>query len=408
MIKYIALILPVFIYAESLKELIDYASSNNQLIVSKKLAQKSKREELESKKALNYPTIDVGGFYQRLDDRTLMMPGDIYSGYAKISYNIYDGGSKTATIRQKRNELKSAKHDKTNLEKNINIQIVQNFYMIKNLKSSTLALKEKKRLLQAQLDRVKKFYEANLATKDDIDKLQSAYDTNSYEIESLKFQTLSLIQNLSLIVSKEVKSVDNSKFIKATNIELKYSNEIKSMQFKQKSIRNIASSLKGAYLPKIDISDTFSIYEYGRTDSMHPEGLDSQNKLMLSLHVRLFDGNSIAKKRESIRVSANALKQQIAYKKSEQDMNYELAKSRISTNKAKIKSAKSALESSLSAYITIEKKYQSGIVDNIAYLDALTRKTSAKALYEKSLNDLEVAYGLFYFYTGKDLQGFIK
>ncbi len=47
---------------------------------------------------------------------------------------------------------------------------------------------------------------------------------------------------------------------------------------------------------------------------------------------------------------------------------------RILTANARIKSAKSALTAATSAFITIEKKYNAGIVDYIVYLETLTKK----------------------------------
>ena len=45
--RFIFLIIPVFIYADSLKSLLDYASQNSDLVVSKTLTQKAKYTEVE-------------------------------------------------------------------------------------------------------------------------------------------------------------------------------------------------------------------------------------------------------------------------------------------------------------------------------------------------------------------------
>ncbi|WP_321778704.1 hypothetical protein [Sulfurimonas sp.] len=59
-------------------------------------------------------------------------------------------------------------------------------------------------------------------------------------------------------------------------------------------------------------------------------------------------------------------------------------------------------------FLTISKKYDAGIVDNVVYLDALSSQTTAKALYETSLNDLEVAFATYYYYAGKNIEEFIR
>jgi len=406
--KLLFLVIPAIIYADGLKELLDYANSNNNLIVSKSLTQKAKQQEVDASKSLNSPTIDIGGFYQSLDERTPNMAGDIYSGYAKISYDIYDGGKKSSITKQKQNELKSSQFDTTAFKKSLSLQIVQEFFTIKNIDASLLALDEQRKSLKAQLDRVKKFYEAQLSTKENIDKLQAAYDTNSYNIQSLKFQRLTTRQALELKVGKNISTLDKTKFIKQLDLNLEIDDNIKSLQAKENSLQNLANSLNSAYLPQVNISDTYNINGYSRSDTLHPDGLDNQNKLMLSLNVRLFDGGSVSKRKQAIMINKQSLNSQIEYKTKEQKMLFDLSKSRIDTSKLKIKSASSALSSATSAYKTIDEKYKAGIVDNVAFLDALSVKTNATALYEKSLNDLEVAYAIYYFYAGKNIQEFLK
>lgn len=406
--KLLSLIFPVLIYADGLKELLEYANTNNKIITSKNLTAKAKQQEVESSKSSLYPTVDIGGYYQNLNERTPNMAGDIYSGYAKISYDIYDGGRKSSVIKQKQNELKSSQFDTIAFKKSLSLQIVQEFFTIKNIDASILALNEQKISLKAQLDRVQKFYQAQLSTKDDIDKLQSAYDTNIYNIQSLKFQRLTTKQALELKVGKDISMLDKAQFIKQLDLNLEIDDNVKSLKAKENSLKNLASGVDSAYLPQVNISDTYSINEYGRTDTSHPDGLNNQNKLMLSVNLRLFDGGINTKNKQVFMINSKALKTQIEYKTKEQKMLFDLSRSRINTNKLKIKSASSALNSADSAYKTIDEKYKAGIVDNVAYLDALSVKTNATALYEKSLNDLEVAYAIYYYYAGKNIEDFIK
>ena len=61
-----------------------------------------------------------------------------------------------------------------------------------------------------------------------------------------------------------------------------------------------------------------------------------------------------------------------------------------------------------STFASISKKFNAGTVDNIAYLDALSVKTNAKAQYETALNNLQIAYAKYYFYANKNIEDFIK
>jgi outer membrane protein TolC len=401
-------ILATFVYGDNLKELINYTNNHNKLLLSKKLSTKAKTEELKSSQSSSMPTIDIGGFYQSLNEKTPMIAGDIYSGYVKISYNIYDGRQKLSITKQKEDELKSIQFEKIAFQKSLALQIVQEFYTIKNIDATLNSLKEKQLTLNAQLQRVKKFFEANLSTKDDVDKLQSAYDTNSYNIESLKFQKSMALKELELKVGKNIASLDESKFKKHMLDDMQINDTIKSLEHKKNSLKNLANSVGSVYLPQITISDTYNINGYQRYDTLHPKGLDNQNKIMLSINLRVFDGGTILKSKQALMINSKAIDAQIQYYKQEQKMLYELSISRIKTAKLKIKSAFSALKSAKSAYKTIEEKYKAGIVDNVAYLDALSVQTEALSLYKKSLNDLEVAYAIYYYYAGKNIQEFIQ
>lgn len=406
--KFLLLLLPAIFYAQNLKQLIEYADNNNSLVLSKQLEEKSKEQEIESVSSSYYPTLDVGGFYQNLDERTYGVPGETFSAYGKVSFDIYDGGRRSSLKNQKDSEYKASRLNTKAFKKSLSLQLVNSFYNVKNIEASIKALQEQEHSLNAQLKRVKEFFKADLSTKDNIDKLQAAFDTNSYNLQSLKFQKLTTTKDLQLKIGKKIENLQDSSFIKNENINLEINDELKAMNESKKALNALSTSVNSAYYPKLNISDTYSFYNYNGTDSTHPEGLDEQNKLLLTLNIRLFDGNSTDKTSKSIRLNKDALNKQIDYKNEEQQMLFSLSKQRILTNKLKIKSSKSAYISSQSAYITIEEKYKAGIVDNVAFLDALSVKTSAKALFEKSLNDLEVAYATYYYHAGKNIQEFIK
>jgi outer membrane protein TolC len=407
--KLLLLIIPVFIYADTLKDLLEYATVNNDLIMSKTYQQESKSKELESKKSAYFPTIDLGGLYKRDDEANPFQAGEIYSGYAKVALDIYDGGKKSSQIKQAKYALKSSIFDMKAYKKSLYLQITQDFFNIKSLESSLNAREEAQKSLKAQLDRIKSFYEAKMATKDDVDRMQSDYDTNIYNIESIKFQILSLKKSLELKVGKQIYSFENSSFKKSLSNEYEILDGTKSLISQKKSIIYASESIDSFYYPNIRLEDTYSIYGYNRKPSIYSELLlDKQNTILLSVNFRLFDNGEISKAKQAVILNSKALNSQISYQTKEQKIQYELAKSRINTINAKINSARSALKAAESAFKTIEEKYNASIVDYVTYLDTLTKKTNAKALYESSLNDLEVAYAIYYFYAGKNIQKELK
>ncbi len=407
MSKLFLLLLPFSLFAEDLKTILSYSMQNNALVSAKTFTKDAQSKELKSLENSYYPTIDLGAYYQRTDERTPMQAGTVYSGFAKIGFDIYDGGRKSAQVKQKKDALHSSSLDINAQKRVLSLEIVQDFFLIKNFNASLISLQEAQKSLTAQLQRVNRFYEAQLATKDDVDRLQAVYDTNIYEIESLKFNILSTKHSLELKVGKKIDVLDNSHFKNLENIEYEIADYIQSLELKQSAIKHSANSIDSIYYPQIRVEDTYSIYAYGGTDSKHPEGLDNQNRLLLSANLRLFDNATIGEMKQSVELNAMALSQEIEYQKSTQKMNYDLSLLRIKTSRVKIESALSALNSAKSAFESVEKKYDAGIVDNVVYLDALSAKTNATALYESSKNDLEIAYAIYYFYSGKNIEEYL-
>ena len=402
------LLAPALLLSEDLKSLLEFAKQNNDLLVSSKFTQDAKAKDVDSKKSAYFPTIDIGGFYQSLDEKTPMLAGDMSSGFAKVSLDIYDGGKRSSLLDQATSEYKASEYDTNEMKRALNLDITQNFYALQSLNASLVAKEDAGKSLDEQLSRIKKYLEAKLATKDDVDRLQAAFDTNVYEIESLKLQILSNLKLLELKVGKKIANLDNSSFKEVLQNEMLQSDAISSLMAKERAILSSADSISSIYYPQIKIEDSYNVYGYNRMDLAHPEGVENQNKVLLSANMRIFDYGSMSDAKQSVMLSAKALNAQMVFKTKEQKMQYELALSRIQTSKMKIKSAESALISAKSAYTTINEKYKAGIVDYVIYLNALTSQTTAQAMYETSLCELESAYASYYYYSGKNLEEFIK
>lgn len=406
------LVLPIFLYGDSLRELIQIAESKNDLVISKEYRQESKSKELDSANSAYFPTLDIGGFYQRDDAVAPFQAGDTYSGFAKLSYDIYDGGKRSSQSDSTNYALESSKFDTKAYKKSLSLQIAQDFFTIKSIQATLSAREEAQGSLQKQLERIKSFYEAKMATKDDIDRVVADFDTNVYEMESMKFQILSLQSELSLKVGKTIETLDESEFKKNTAAEYEILDATKALISQNKSIKYSAQAIDSFYYPNIKIENTYSLYGYDRVDpALEQIGvnlLENQNVLLLSVNFRVFDYGALHDAKESVLLNVQALNSQISYYTKEQKMQYKLSLSRIETSQIRIQSALSALNASTNAFTTIEKKYNAGIVDYIVYLDALTKRTSSKALYESGLNELEIAYAIFYFYSGKNIKEELK
>jgi outer membrane protein TolC len=397
--------------ADDLRSLLEFAKEHNNLVKASKITVNSKQKELQSAKNSYYPTLDVGAFYKRDDEPSPFQPGSVYGADAKLGFDIYDGGKKSYTNKQKESEHLSASFSYKDTKKTILLDIAKDYYRLRTLNSTLEARVEASKAVKAQLERIKQFYAADLATSDDVDRLQSAYDTNTYAIESIRFELMALKKALELKVGREIGTLQESIFKKSLDQESEELDSILAMKYTKSAVENLSETIDSYYYPNIRIEDTYSIYDYQDRPSLGNQAiplLDNQNELVARVSLRLFDFSTLKEQKEALKLRADAINQKIIYKSKEQQMQQELALKRIYTARLNIKSSKSALKAATSALKTITKKYSAGVVDNVVYLDALSSKTEAKAIYESSLNNLESAYAIYYYYNNKNLEEFIK
>lgn len=403
------LVLPVLLFGDDLRSLLEYANQNSRIVASSRLSKDAKTKDMESSRGAYMPTMDIGGAYQNIDGKNAFQAGDTYNGFAKVGFDIYDGGRRSAILNRSKDELKASEYNLQETKQSLGLQIVQDFFNIKSLQATLNSKEDVKKSLEEQLERVKQFYEAKLAVKDDVDRLQASYDTNIYEIESIKFKIVSAKKFLELKVSKNIDSLDNSGFKEVVDLVYEQRDSIKSLISGQRAIISGAEAIDSVYYPKVRVEDSYNIYSYHDLAPSTAAALaEKQNILSLSVSMRLFDYGSAREAKQATILNAKALDQEIDYKNQEQKISQELAYEKIKTTKLQIASAQSAFKSATSAYEIIKQKFNARIVDNVVYLDALSAKTVSVALLESAKNDLEVAYGTYYYYSGKDLGEFIK
>jgi len=103
-----------------------------------------------------------------------------------------------------------------------------------------------------------------------------------------------------------------------------------------------------------------------------------------------------------------ALKSQYKYEKNAMDVDLKLAYKSYSIAKMKIKSARASLKSANTTFDAVEAKYQNSLIDNVAYLEALSEKYNALSVLKSTLYDLEVKRANIIYHSGKDLINYIN
>jgi len=413
----VLLCLPLFVLAQSygLKNFIDQAGRTNGLIKAKALNVKSKEQEIEAAKSAYWPTVDIGADYSFLSPNYIVSPGQTGNAFVSANLNLYDGGRKDAVLRSKGFEHEASLFEKTAFEKSITLEITRHYYGIKSLKATLHALQERSRELKAQIIRVKKFKLTGLATEEQVDKLQSVYENNQYSIENTKLSIETSEENLKLISGLPAKHLRRNYFLEPKRIHFEWFENIKILQANANAVGENAKAIDAGYLPQVNLSDTYHRSHFDDQVNIPLPGfsgdgflVDHQNKIGVSVNMRLFDKGKMSKESEAVKYRKMALLSQLDQAKREQKMNFRLARKGMDTTKEKMKSAKSALKAATSTYSVLKEKFEVGLADDIAFLDALATKTLAEARYKDTVYDYEVKKSIYYYYAGKDPKEFIR
>jgi len=395
--------------ATSLKELINNTINNNENIKSLKIQNQSLNKTYKSVNNIYNPTLNIGANYLKLDgDVRNVQVGQTTTAYAQLSIDLYNGGKNEAIKKQKEYEYKSSLNNTTSNTKQTILQVVTIYFNTKTIIENIKVLNEKSKALKAQYDRIKTKYDLNMTTIDEVYKFQSEYETNQYQIEELKYQKNQQLQNLSLLSNLDVKSLGNEILPNTTDLNYAPSETIKALKYQIKAQEESKNIISSSNKVQIKLQDTYNIYNYDDYNSKLLTDLpDQQNQLMLSINFKLFDTSS-KNKIQSSKLAKQSTMEKLNYLTKQEKMNFELSKKRLETTKLKISSARSALKMAISVYDTVKVKYENSVVDNITYLDALSKKIYNQALYKQALNDYEIAKANYYFNSGVDYKDILN
>jgi outer membrane protein TolC len=397
------------INATTLKEIINSTLENNINIKAISIENKAQQKAFEGVENIYNPTATVGANYSQLDlDMREVQVGNTGTAFLKLGMNLYDGGKNQAIKDQKNFEYQAGVYDSDTAKKELILQVVTLFYQIKTVGDTIKVFQDKGRTLRAQYERVQTEYTIKMITIDEVLKLQSEYETNQYTIAELKYQESSLIRNISLLANQKINKFDYSTLPDVKNLRLQESTEIEALKMsilaKGEAIK-IASSVNK---PQVKLENSLNLYGYSDYNNNILTDLPTtQNQLMVSLTYNLYDTTS-KKRIEVAQLEKLASEERLHFRREEEKMNFDLAKQKLNTQLLKLNSLKSAVQMGKSVYEIITIKYQNGIVDNITYLDALSKKIFNEALYKQALNNYEIAKANYYFNSGVDYKSVLK
>ena len=408
--------------AQDLKTLID-SLQTNELIKSYNYQIKSLTSQKISTNLGYLPKIDLG-VNSRItkvlepEDAFNLEPTQFAPNLsAKATWVLFDGFYKLHKSNDITAQRESMVYDKNRLQAQLSLTLTTLYFQIQNLKEDIKALNQQRDMLKAQESRLSKFYQSGIVTEDEVEKIKAVALSNQIDIDNLNYTIDKLTLNISIMTNQEILSLDKVEFKEPTNNNYLQSDEVLSLRAKIESLEAKKWQIYSSNFPKIVLMDEY-IYTHFPDDYKYPSmsfGASSinlnlpqkQNKITIALSMNLTDFGSTTMSADSINQQILALKEQLIYKQRESISKFKLSTKYIKIAKNNILTAQQNVVANQKTFNAIDKKYRARVVDNIAYLDALTRLIRSKSSYEKAKNAYQLELATYYHNRGDEISQYI-
>jgi len=402
-------VIPFTMYAQDLNTLVD-ESFHNQSISATKYTVESVKDQYTSVQNSYFPTVSVGVTYNKVNKETLTSADTTKAGWANINYVLYDGGARGATSDALQSSLNSANENLVALKNSTALQVITYYFNYYSLLSQKEATQKEIEQLNAQYRRVKRFLDVGTTTSDEVDKIVSRVQSATVMLHEIDLQLQTIIHNLQYLTTQNIR-IEAGSTIKA--IQLKQENlraDIKALEHEMNAQLSIARGTKSSNYPMVAVNDTYTDYDFDYNNPTYQNSVtnDEQNVFSVSVSWKIFDFGATTKTYESNYKKYLALQSQYEFEKNKASIDLQLAIKSYEISKLKIASAQAALKAANSAYSTIQRKYQNGLVDNVAYLEALSEKYSAISGLKSAQYELEIKKANIIYYSGKNLKDYIQ
>lgn len=407
---YFVFLLPLFLYSQNLEELINL-SVENRLVESTKQRVDALKEDYKGTKSAYLPQFNVGAKYYINDNEysSLGISKKGFNAYGSVDFIVYDGGKRGDTFDIYESSIKSQEQSLEALKNDISLSVVNYYYNYLSLDARKDAKQKEIEQLNAQKNRIEKFYEAGTATEDEFQKIVSRLEMANVELQEVELNLVTILHNLEYITGSKV-TISSGSTVKALEEDLETNDrfDIQALLYDSEAKAYSTKAEKSAYLPTISLNHTMNYDDKDYRDDNMRNGPYHQNISSANLNWNIFSFGETKFKSEAKHKEYLASKSNYDYEKNRADVDLKLSLKAYDIALAKIKSSEASVIAAQSAYEVIKSKFENGLIDNVAYLQSLTEKYDAISQHKQSINDLEIKKAAIIYNSGEKIKEYIR
>lgn len=398
---------PILLFSEGLNGLIEMALKNKNVIASEQTIE-SVKDEYKSAKEGYLPSVNVGAGYSDASHETAQYANNALNTYVDVSYTVYDGGKKDLTYQSYESQIKASQQGLESLKNQVALEVVEYYYNYLTYVAQKEAKRQEIEQLNAQRQRLRKFFDAGTITIDELDRIVSTVESANLELHELDLNIETVLHELEYITGRKV-VINQGSTIEVTYDDNELRNDVKSLEHSMRTQLLNAKSIQTADNPQVSLSNTYSYYDNNYKNKAYsifsPE---KQNVFAVQVKWNVFDFDSTKTAHDAAHKDFLSKEAKFEYEKNKAGVDLSLALKSYEIAKLKIKSAKSGLRASISTYRVVKNKYENGLVDNISYLEALSDKSEAQSALSTANYNLEVRKANVMYQKGKNVWEYVR
>lgn len=400
-------VLSSYIFADALPSIIE-KSINNKLIDASISNIDASKLDYESLSSSYMPSLTLNTGYVNSSHESASISKDGINASMKIRYNLYDGNKKKNSFEAFESKIKSQNLNLEDQKNRISLEVVRQYFTYLSLFEQKKAKAKEIEQLVIQYKNKKNFFQTGTVAIDEVEKISSRLEHANVLLQEFELNMQTILHFLEYTTGEKINIEMGSRIKNINKEESKMRADVKALEYDLKSIKSSANANKSAIYPQVNLDNTYSYYDSNYNNKGFDINPNNQNVLSLNLSWKLFDFDSTKKAYESNMKRYLSLKSQYEYEKNKLDVDLRLAYKSYEISKIKIRSAQAGLKSANSTYDAVKAKYENFLVDNVAYLEALSEKYESLSLLKSAKYDLEIKKANIIYYSGKNLKDFIN
>lgn len=401
---------PLFLCAYNLEELVEI-SQKNRVVESASLAVNAKEKAYQSTQSGYLPSVNIGGTYLNTYKETPASAKNTLRANASLQYTLYDGGKKEALYDKLLYSVDASKENLESIKNTISLDVTRLYFDYLSFMSHKEATNQQIKQLEAELQRLRLYYETGSVTRDEVDKIDARVKMEKVVLNEIDLSIARVLHTLEYYTMEKIIQIDAGSSISIDEIQkIQMRPDIKLLELETKVLMSEAKTVKSENLPTLYFNNTYTYSDYYFDDKANQSNflVEHQNVASLNATWNIFDFGARTEAYESKQYEYLSKKATLAHQINKADVDYRLSEKELEITKLKIEATKATLDAASSTYELIKIKYQNGAIDNVAYLQALSEKYDAERAYKKAENDLEIKKAEVLFYSGHIIKEYFR